>query len=200
MNKDNMRKESTKNEDLVDYIFELGLQKHVKRSGWWVAGVKDPETIAEHSQRAALIAYILAEIEGANPDKSALICMIHDIPECRINDGHKIVNRYFDLRKGEEAAMKDQLELLPDKISRRFKELFREFMDQSSKEGIIAKDADYLECAFQAKEYLDIGHECAKDWIKNAGERLKTKTAKELFDIMVKIGSKKWFEGLKELK
>ena len=186
-------------EKIVDYIFEMGLQKHVKRSGWWVAGVKDPETIGEHSQRAAMIAYILAELEGANPDKSALICMIHDIPECRINDGHKIANRYLDLKKGEELAMKDQLALLPEKIAGRFNTIFKEYLDQSSKEGIIAKDADYLECAFQAKEYIDIGYASTEDWINNVEKSLKTESARKLLKILRRTDSKRWFTGLKKI-
>lgn len=34
--------------------------KRAKRSGWWIAGVKGPETIAEHSFRGALIGSVLA--------------------------------------------------------------------------------------------------------------------------------------------
>ncbi|CAM5298637.1 HD domain-containing protein [Streptomyces californicus] len=31
------------------FLLEMGMLKRAKRSGWWIAGVKDPETIAEHS-------------------------------------------------------------------------------------------------------------------------------------------------------
>ena len=44
--------------------------KRVKRSGWWVAGIDDPESVAEHSYRTALLGYILASLEGADPTKN----------------------------------------------------------------------------------------------------------------------------------
>ncbi|GGP44124.1 hypothetical protein GCM10010214_16250 [Streptomyces abikoensis] len=34
------------------FLLEMGMLKRAKRSGWWIAGVKDPETIAEHSFRS----------------------------------------------------------------------------------------------------------------------------------------------------
>ena len=42
-------------EGTVSYLLEMGALKRAKRSGWWIAGVKDPETIAEHSWRTAVI-------------------------------------------------------------------------------------------------------------------------------------------------
>ena len=59
--------------DLTKFIFEMGTLKHVKRSGWWVINVKDPENVAEHSFRAGLIAYILAKLEKADINKVALM-------------------------------------------------------------------------------------------------------------------------------
>ena len=187
---------------LVDYLFEAGLQKNVKRSGWWVAGVKDPETIAEHSQRAAIIAYIIASLEGADAQKAACICMIHDMGETRINDSHKIAAQYLSLKKGEDQAFSDQAKMLPLGIAKDFEGFFREFQDRSSKEGVIARDADYVECALQAKEYLDLGYKATQDWLDNISieGRLKTKSAKKIFEIIITKDSKEWFKGLKNLK
>lgn len=56
-----------------DFIFETGLLKRAKRTGWWIAGVKDPESIAEHSHRTALIGAVLAMMEGADPARVALM-------------------------------------------------------------------------------------------------------------------------------
>jgi hypothetical protein len=39
--------------DMAKYLYEAGQLKRVKRSGWWIAGVKDPESVAEHSFRTA---------------------------------------------------------------------------------------------------------------------------------------------------
>jgi putative hydrolase of HD superfamily len=185
---------------ISNFLFELGMLKNVKRSGWWVAGVKDPESVAEHSLRAAQLAYIIAKLEGADARKAACICLMHDVPEARINDQHKVAARYIDSKKAEHSAIEEQVILLPESIGSEIKSMFSEFMDCSTKEGIIAKDSDYLECAIQAKEYLDIGHKSAQGWINNVEQKLKTDTAKKIFKIISKKDSKLWFQDLKNLE
>ena len=37
--------------EIANYLYELGVLKRVRRSGWWLAGVKDAESVAEHSFR-----------------------------------------------------------------------------------------------------------------------------------------------------
>ena len=68
-----------------------------------------------------------------------------------------------------------------------------------SKERIILKDADYLECAFQAKEYADIGYSRAMVWVENIGKRLKTRSAKLLHSKLRTQDSNSWWHGLKKL-
>lgn len=51
---------------------------------------------------------------------------------------------------------------------------------KSTQIGVVAKDADYLEQAFQAKIYLEQGYQAAQDWIVNIGNALQTTSAKQL--------------------
>lgn len=46
---------------MVHYIFEMNVLKRLKRSGSWLVGIKDPDTIAEHQWRVSIIAYLLAK-------------------------------------------------------------------------------------------------------------------------------------------
>ena len=55
---------SNKDRALIDLISEAGVLKRVRRSGWWVLGIKDVETVAEHSFRCAAIGYIIAFFGG----------------------------------------------------------------------------------------------------------------------------------------
>lgn len=48
---------------LINFLFECLNLKHIKRSGWYYAGVSAPESVAEHSLHAAQIAYLLAKME-----------------------------------------------------------------------------------------------------------------------------------------
>ncbi len=183
--------------ELARFFFELGNLKRVKRSGWWLAGVENPETIAEHNARAAIIAYILAKLEGADANKAALMCLIHDIPEVRTSDIHKIGTRYIDSKSAERKAREEQLKGMRE--CSELLSLLEEFEAKKTREAIIAKDADYLECYFQAKEYYDIGYKEAKDWMKNAKKALKTKSAKAIADKAAKMRAHAWWEGLKKI-
>src|SRR6266508_2806901 len=73
-------------EGLTNFLYEMGLLKRYKRSGWLIAGVNNPESIAEHSFRTAVIGYLLAVMEGADPGKTATLCLFPDSQESRIGD------------------------------------------------------------------------------------------------------------------
>jgi putative hydrolase of HD superfamily len=184
--------------DILNYFFEIGILKRVKRSGWWVAGVKDPESVADHSFRAAVLAYIMADMEGANPEKACSICLFHDLAEARINDHHKISARYINKHDGEEKAFMEQLERLPKKTAAKIAKLYHDYDNDKIKESVIARDADLLECAIQAKEYMEIGHKEAGDWMKRIDLLLKTKTAKQLSKQLFRQSSHDWWQGLKK--
>ena len=63
----------------LNFFAEAGLLKKIKRSGWWVAGIKDPESVAEHCFRCALIGYYIAHLEGVDPYKVVLMTLFNDI-------------------------------------------------------------------------------------------------------------------------
>ena len=76
--------------------------------------------------------------------------------------------------------------------------LMKEFHEGKTKESIIAKDADYLENAIQAKEYRDAGYKLTEEWMENIRKLLKTDSAKEILDQISK-SSDNWWKGLKKL-
>jgi putative hydrolases of HD superfamily len=184
---------------ICDYIFELGALKKFHHSGTRLAGVKEPDTIAEHVYRTSIIAYILAGLEKADQSKAAMICLIHDNAEARITDLHRVARRYLDTSDGEKKAFQEQTATLPEDTAKTFNKYFAEFEEPTSKEGIIARDADMLETAFQAKEYLDLGYKACQDWIDNVGKCLKTREAKKIFNKMKKTGFTEWWRGLKKI-
>lgn len=180
-----------------EFLFELGQLKRVKRSGWWLSGVKDPESVAEHSFRAGMIGYILAKMEGADPAKVVLASLANDLHEARLNDLHKLGHRYIDFKEAEKAAFAEQVSDFPE-----FTELIEandEFQNQSSREGIIARDADLLECAVQAREYQALGHDTAS-WIDNTEKLVKTDSAKKILNEIKSKDPYKWSQSLKKIE
>jgi putative hydrolase of HD superfamily len=183
---------------IANYIFEAGMLKRVKRSGWWAEQIKNPESVAEHSWRASVLAFILANLEGFDDESANRLCTaaaFHDMHETRLLDLNKITARYLSVGDSiEKKVERDQVQ----GMNANLKDSLLGVMRLSDDERIILKDADYLECAFQAKEYL--GDEGAKIWLDNITERIRTKSAKSLMADLRKTNPSEWFSGLKKLE
>ena len=183
--------------DLAKFLYEMGQLKRVKRSGWWIAGVKDPESVAEHTFRTAVITYLLARLEGADTGKAVLMALFHDFSETRTNDAHRIVKRYADWTGVDKRAIAEQTKRLPDEVANQVVSLFEEFEKEVSSEAKVVHDADLLECIVQAREYQALGYDDVADWIFNAQAGLKTGSAKEIAAECLKTEPKEWWQGLK---
>ena len=192
--------EETVENDLAKFLYEVGQLKRVKRSGWWIAGVRDPESVAEHTFRTAVIAYLLARLEGADAGKAVFMALFHDLPEARTNDAHRIVRRYADWRDVDKKAMTEQSKNLPEQTANEVLSFFEEFENEVSPEAKLARDADLLECLIQAREYQALGYHDVADWITNAQAALTTELAKRIAAACLKTNPNEWWQGLKALE
>jgi len=183
--------------DIAKFLFEMGQLKRVKRSGWWIAGVKDPESVAEHTFRTAVIAYLLARLEGVDTGKAVLMALFHDMPETRTNDAHRIVRRYAKWDEVDRKAVDEQSKRLPNEMATQMATLFEEFEKEASPEAKVVRDADLLECIVQAREYQALGYRDVVDWIFNAQRVLRTDSAKRIAAECIKTEPKEWWQGLK---
>lgn len=52
--------------DTTGFLYEIGLLKRYKRTGWSQVGVALPESVADHTFRVSVIASVLAAMEGAD--------------------------------------------------------------------------------------------------------------------------------------
>ena len=179
----------------TSFFFELGQLKYVPRSGLHLIGVKNPDSVAEHTARTAQIAYILAKLEGyEKPEEVAVMALFHDMAETRVQDVHKVASRYTQVE--EKRAVEEQLEPLPE-IKDDILRFWEETENRSTVAGNIAKDADSLEIALTAKEYVERGYPRAADWIERSGKRLTTESAKKLHKAIEAVSSNDWWNGLK---
>lgn len=178
----------------VNLFAEAGLLKKIKRSGWWVAGIKDPESVAEHSFRCAVMAYYIAHLEKADVGKAMIMALFNDVHEARINDLHKMGHFYIDFKEAEKMVFKDQVKDLEPSVKKEMETLRRDFETQETKESLVARDADILECLLQAKEYYDHGYLKAEKFFKTAPGHLKTKSARRLWKEIRDWDSSAWWE------
>ena len=184
---------------ITDFLYEAGQLKRVRRSGWWLLNIDNPESVAEHSHRAAIIGYFLAKMENVDVQKVTLMCLFNDIHEARLNDLHKVGHKYINFKEAESKAHTDQLKDL-DGIGDELLGMLTEFQDRESKEALVARDADLLENVLQAKEYIKIGYKDAQNWIDNINTILSTESGKKLMKQIATSDPNDWWKGLKKIE
>lgn len=182
---------------VLNFFFELAQLRRIKHEGLRLAGVENPDSVAEHSLRSAQIGYVLACLEKyGNSLEVAGLLIFHDIGECRIGDLHKVAHRYVQADEGR--AVEEQLAPLGE-VGQAIHALWKQTEHRNTQAGIIAKDADWLEMALTAKEYVERGYVAAEDWIKNVTAAVQTESAKKLLAHVSEVSSTDWWCGLKKL-
>jgi len=185
-------------QETATFFFELGQLFRVKREGWRMIGVAGPESVAEHSLRAAQIGWVLAKLEGfENPNEVATMLIFHDMGEARIGDLHKVAARY--VTADEERAVTEQVSRL-GKPGEELLQLWRDKAARTSRAAIIAKDADLLEMAVRAREYIEQGFVAAEEWFESAARGVQTASAKRIIAALPSVEASSWFKGLKQNK
>jgi putative hydrolases of HD superfamily len=180
-------------EGMIDYLYEMGLLKRLPRAGWLVAGIDHPESIAEHSFRAAIIGYLLASVEGADPARTALLCLFHDTQESRIGDVPRVGKSYVVTAPHPQVTA-DQVAGFPGEIGQAVRALVDDYEGQESVEARLARDADKLECLIQAREYQANGHD-VQPWVETAAAALRSEAARRFADAFRRARPDQWWKS-----
>lgn len=176
---------------LAAFGYELGLLKRIRRSGWWHVGVRDPESVAEHTMRVAQLAAMIAAEEGADPARASLLALWHDSQETRTGDLPHTANAY--LAKPEPRRITaDQTQHLPDPSRDMIRAAVDEYEARQTAEAMCAKDADKLEMLLQAVEYRDAGVQRVDGWIDSARTDLKTETGRRIAEAALRVSPLAW--------
>ncbi len=184
-------------EGLTNFLYEMGLLKRYKRTGWMIAGIDAPESIAEHSFRTAIIGYLLAVMEGADPAKTAAMCLFHDTQETRIGDVPSVGKAYVVTAPNPEVTA-DQVAGFPAAVGQAVRELVDEYERHGSVEARLAKDADKQECLIQAREYQAQGHEDVPPWIETSAAALQSASARQLAEACQQVPPRQWWKAFAE--
>jgi putative hydrolase of HD superfamily len=175
------------------YLYEVGHLKRSRRQGWWQAGIDDPESIAEHSFRVAVIGYVLAAMEGADPQATAATCLFHDVIESRLGDIPNVTKHYTS-PEPPEAVSRDQLAGLPTEVANKIQSLVRDYAGHGSREALLASDADKLECIMQAREYQSQGYQNVEPWITSNLAKLRSESARALAVVCQELPPDQWWK------
>ncbi|WP_024759940.1 HD domain-containing protein [Streptomyces exfoliatus] len=186
-----MADEKASAQGTAGFIFEMGVLKNAKRTGWWFTGNNNPESIAEHSFRVGVIGAVLAMMEGVDPARVALMCLFHDTQETRIGDIPHIGRRYLDAATNQTVTA-DQVSAAHPAVKAGVQRVVDEYEANDSPEAIVAKDADRLECLVQAVEYRAQGNTLVQDWIDTSLSSLKTASAQALAEAALTMSPLEW--------
>jgi len=188
------------NQRLADFLFEVGTMRRLQRMHRQTLLVEDSsDTIASHSYRVTIIGWHLAKLAGADPYKTVIMCLLHDLGEIRSNDHNWVHKRYVKIYDDE--ITKDQLGTLP------FTELFditTEYEERQSLEAKLAKDADIIDQILLLREYEWQGSKEARIWLdgKRADadsrplDRLATPEARALGAVLYEKNPSDWWTEL----
>lgn len=140
-------------QNLQEFMELIGRLKHMKRTGWVIRNVPDPETIAGHMYRMAMLSFLVDNDEQLDKVKIMQMALIHDLAECIVGDitPHCGVSPDEKHRR-EDAAMEMICKLLGNK-GPMILDMFREYEKQESPEAKYVKDLDRLDLIMQAYEY-----------------------------------------------
>lgn len=182
--------------DLTGFLYEIGLLKRFRRTGWSTVGVPAPESIADHSFRVAVIASVIAAMEGADPQRAAFLALWHDSQETRTTDIPHLAKRYVRA-VDHETVTADQIAPLPAPVAQMISAAVSEFEGRETLESRCARDADKLECLLQAREYSEQGHRNVQDWIDTSLAGLTTVSAKQIAEEALTQGTLDWLSKAK---
>lgn len=183
---------------IIRFGYEAGHLKRSARTGWWVAGIKDPESVAEHSWRTAVLAYLIALAEGADAERAATIGVFHDLAETRTGDIEYVARQYVSAAEDETIAA-DQARDLPPAITEGYLGVIRQAEDATTPEAVCARDADKLECLLQAREYQRQGHAEVQTWIDNMAAAVRTETGRALAEMALRTEPGDWWREVAAL-
>lgn len=145
----------------ISFLNRITALKRLKRTGWIVRGIPDPESIASHCYRVSLMTMILGDQainsgRNLNMEKLLRISLVHEIGEACIGDLHHEARFYIGdaASEGEKKAVEDLIEGSPQ--SEIYKEAWLDFEERRNPEGKFIRGIDKLEMILTAYEY-----ECA---------------------------------------
>jgi putative hydrolase of HD superfamily len=176
----------------LKFVSLLQELKDVKRTGWEIYKVKDPESVSDHSFTLAILSMLFAKEMKLNVEKCIKMALIHDIGEIytkdiatRAKESDQIVSNKVK-EELEEKATKKVLSVLPKKYQKELFNLWKEFRGAKSKEAILVKDLDKIEMVLQAWKYKKRTEKDLDEFFRVANRDVKKRRMRKVLSIIQK--------------
>lgn len=134
--------------------------KTVKRAGWVAkAGIKDAESVADHTFSMCIIGMALSDIVGLDTEKVVRMVLLHDLAESMVGDSMPGQVSARKKMQQENEAMKSILACLPPNVRSDYQKVWQEFLAGKTRAARFVHRLDRLEMALQARKYEKDGHD-----------------------------------------
>jgi putative hydrolase of HD superfamily len=139
-----------------------------------------------------MLAWMIAGLEGADPERAATMALFHDSQETRTTDLDHLGRNYLHATSNEQITA-DQTAALPRPLASLLRALVAEYEGRASREADCARDADKLEMLLQAVEYRQWGHGNTDPFIQTAVAALRTRSARLLGETAIQADPAAWW-------
>ncbi len=140
-----------------EWLRDLHQLKRTPRTGWTRVGIDAPESVADHTFGAALIAWRVSRaVPGIDAERVVLMALVHDFHEAKLTDIPTPWKRYFPdgaIAEAERRIAAEQWHDDPEALA-----LVEEVLAGETEEAKLFRAIDHLEFLLQASEYRASGH------------------------------------------
>lgn len=138
-------------EEIIELLHKVGKLKELKRTGWVLRKVPNPESVADHSFRTSIMALLLSDKSNLDKNKCVQMALIHDLSESIAGD----------ITPHEKISEEEKYEIEKKAIESLFKEvdgkniieLWEEYEKCESPEAKFVNELDKMEMLIQSFEY-----------------------------------------------
>ena len=170
---------------LLDFFyFALDLKK-IPRKGWVnKVGIKNPESVADHSYATAILAMVLSDNNRLDTEKILKMSLLHDLAESITGDFVPDEISKKDKKTLENKAMRKIFGKLPTELASQYSKVWQEYIQSKTKESVLLHEVDKLEMAIQAAKYSSEGfsNEKLRIFIDSARNKIKSKELLKIID------------------
>lgn len=181
-----------KAEEILNVLNLLENLKCVTRHSWSSTG--RIESVAEHSWRMAVFAYLLKfDLPEMNIDRLIIMCLFHDLGEAITGDIPVFEKEKSD-ENVERQAVEKIIKMMGNNLNNELAKVFDELYENQTIEAKVCHALDKLECIIQHNEadiktWLPVEYELQ---VMYGWEDVKcSKKLKELRQLLKKISQKK---------
>jgi putative hydrolases of HD superfamily len=165
---------------LLNLLHHIEPLKHLARAGWVDRDVAQPESVAAHSWRLAMMAWLCAEAQGMDAARALRLALVHDVAEAVTGDTTPFSDHAPDVRRAlasespdvgmwreparraqkvalEREALATILAGTPAHAAAVISEAWEEYELGASPEAKLVRQLDKLEAYIQGWEYARDG-------------------------------------------